>query len=196
MTLTMAEPETATVSIVEQDACGIGIEAYQCLRPLITMDVTRRVMTNVPPGVKPGLGPVDGLKQMVANHPEDAIYSPNIKDADDQIPQGTGCCVMNFSKETLPRVGAFWSITMYDAEGFQVANPINRYAIGDRDDLKFNADGSLDIYIQHQPPGKDLECNWLPSAAKGAISLCMCLCAPKASVVNGQRVPPLLKKVK
>jgi hypothetical protein len=51
--------------------------------------------------------------------------------------------------------GAFWSLTMYDNQGFQVLNPINRFAIGDRDKLKFNEDGSLDIYVQAQSPGKD-----------------------------------------
>ena len=40
---------------------------------------------------------------------------------------------------------AFWSLTMYDKTGFQVANPINRFAIGDRDQLKYNPDGSLDL---------------------------------------------------
>ena len=54
---------------------------------------------------------------------------------------------------------------MYDAEGFQVADALNRFAIGDRDKLKFNADGSLDLYIQHDNPGADKEANWLPTPA-------------------------------
>ena len=52
---------------------------------------------------------------------------------------------------------------MYDAEGFQVANVLNRFAIGDRDALKYNADGSLDIYMQNGSPGTDKESNWLPA---------------------------------
>lgn len=52
-------------------------------------------------------------------------------------------------------------------EGFQVANPLNRFAIGDRDDLKYNADGSLDLYLQHDNPGPGKESNWLPSPATG-----------------------------
>lgn len=62
---------------------------------------------------------------------------------------------MQFAKEQLPPVNAFWSLTMYDAEGFQVAKPLNRFALGDRDALKYNADGSLDLYIQHDDPDAD-----------------------------------------
>jgi hypothetical protein len=58
---------------------------------------------------------------------------------------------------------AFWSVTMYDAEGFQAANPIDRFAIGDRDQLTYNADGSLNLYLQHDSPGADKESNWLPA---------------------------------
>lgn len=58
-------------------------------------------------------------------------------------------------------VDAFWSVTMYNKAGFQVANPINRFAIGDRDALKFNADGSLDLYLQSENPGGERAANWL-----------------------------------
>jgi hypothetical protein len=67
--------------------------------------------------------------------------------------------VIHFDKGQTPPANAFWSITMYNAKQAFVANPINRYAIGDRDKLKFNADGSLDIYIQHDSPGKEKESN-------------------------------------
>jgi hypothetical protein len=84
---------------------------------------------------------------------------------------------------------------MYDEEGFQVANPINRFAIGDRDDLKRNADGSIDIYIQSASPGPDKESNWLPSPAKGKLGITMRLYAPKAQVLDGSWNPPPIKKV-
>ena len=47
----------------------------------------------------------------------------------------------------------FWSITMYNAGYFFVPNPINRYSISPRQDLKANSDGSVDIYIQKESPG-------------------------------------------
>jgi hypothetical protein len=71
--------------------------------------------------------------------------------------------VLHFHKGKLPPADAFWSITMYDEQGFQVSNPIDRFAIGDRDKLTFNADGSLDLYLQSDSPGKDKESNWLPA---------------------------------
>ena len=103
---------------------------------------------------------------------------------------------MHFSKDKLPPVNAFWSITMYDHEGFQVANKANRFAIGDRDSLKYNKDGSLDIYIQSKSPGKSKESNWLPSPDKGELGITLRLYAPKPQALDGRWVPPVIKKIK
>ena len=84
---------------------------------------------------------------------------------------------------------------MYDAEGFQVANPINRFAIGDRDGLKFNADGSLDLYIQHVNPGPEREANWLPAPKSGPLGLTMRLYAPRQVALDGRWNPPPLKRI-
>jgi Protein of unknown function (DUF1214) len=65
--------------------------------------------------------------------------------------------VIHFGADKLPPADAFWSVTMYDAEGFQVANELDRFAIGDRDPLSYNADGSLDLYMQHTNPGPQHE---------------------------------------
>jgi hypothetical protein len=100
---------------------------------------------------------------------------------------------MHFTKDELPPVDAFWSVTMYDADGFQVANPINRFAIGDRDALIFNHDGSLDLYIQHQDPGADKESNWLP-APRGPLGVTMRLYAPQPAALQGHWAPPPIKR--
>ena len=126
---------------------------------------------------------------------EDAIYPINMADADGKKIDGNHDYVIHFSKAELPPVDAFWSITMYDAEGFQAANVLNRFAIGDRDALKFNADGSLDIYMQNASPGKDKESNWLP-APKGPLGITMRLYAPKPQVADGRWVPPAIRRVK
>ncbi len=60
-------------------------------------------------------------------------------------------------------MNGFWSITMYDAAYFFVANPLNRYSISARQNLKANADGSVDLYFQNESPGADKESNWLPA---------------------------------
>jgi hypothetical protein len=104
-----------------------------------------------------------------ANQPDDAIYPINISDADGNPVMAENKYVLHFSKDELPPVDAFWSLTMYDAEGFQVANPISRFAIGDRDPLSFNGDGSLDLYIHNENPGSDKEANWLPTPNNGRL---------------------------
>ena len=101
--------------------------------------------------------------------------------------------VVHFDKGQTPPVNAFWSLTMYNAKQAFVANPINRYAIGDRDKLKFNPDGSLDIYIQHDSPGKDKESNWLPADA-GSFNVVMRMYWPKETAFNGSWNPPPIKK--
>ena len=115
-----------------------------------------------------------------ANQPEDAVYPLNVaRRATASAPTGDHSYVLHFGKDELPPVDAFWSLTMYDAEGFQVANAINRFAIGDRDALRYNSDGSLDLYIQHDDPGGDRAANWLPSPNAGTLGLTMRLYAPK-----------------
>jgi hypothetical protein len=130
-----------------------------------------------------------------ANQPEDAIYPLNVFDANGKPMEGQNKYVLHFDKNELPPVEAFWSITMYDAEGFQVANKLDRFAIGDRDALKYNLDGSLDIYIQKDSPEEDKESNWLPSPAEGVLGVTMRLYAPKSSALNGIWNPPAMKQV-
>lgn len=129
-----------------------------------------------------------------ANQVEDAIYPLNLADADGKPLDGGARYVLHFSKSELPPVEAFWSITMYDSEGFQAANSIDRFAIGDRDALKYNSDGSLDIFIQHDSPGTARESNWLPCPT-GPLGVTMRLYAPKAEVLDGRWVPPPISRV-
>lgn len=130
-----------------------------------------------------------------ANQPEDAVYPLCIADADGRPLTGEQRYEIVFAKDDLPPTGAFWSITMYDAEGFQVANSLNRFAIGDRDALKYSADGSLTIYIQHASPGPAKESNWLPSPSAGGLGLTMRIYAPKPTVLDGRWNPPSVRRV-
>jgi len=129
-----------------------------------------------------------------ANIPEDAIYPTSMVDSAGNPYNGANKYVMHFEKGQTPPVDGFWSLTMYNEGGYFIKNPINRYAIGDRNPLKFNADGSLDLYFQNASPGKDKESNWLPAPA-GNFNLCLRLYWPKKAVMEGAWTPPPVKKL-
>jgi hypothetical protein len=126
-----------------------------------------------------------------ANQAEDAVYPLLMADANGDNIDGSRDYLLHFDKGQLPPVAAFWSVTMYDEHGFQVANEINRFAIGDRDPLAYNPDGSLDLYLQHTNPGPDRESNWLPSP-NGPVGVTMRLYAPEPLVLAGAWNPPPL----
>lgn len=128
-----------------------------------------------------------------ANIPQDAIYPTAFVDDKNNPLDGKNNYVVHFPKGKLPPVNAFWSLSMYDKDSFFVSNPINRFAIGDRDKLQLNKDGSLDIYIQNQTPGKDKESNWLP-APSGPFNVTMRLYWPKEQALDNQWVIPGIQK--
>ncbi len=129
-----------------------------------------------------------------ANRPQDAVYPTST--GPDVAAKYTGekKYVMRFEKGHLPPVDGFWSLTMYDAAYFFVDNPLNRYTLSQRNKLKTNKDGSVDLYIQNESPGKDKESNWLP-APKGEFILMMRLYWPKEtapSLLDGSwKIPPV-----
>jgi hypothetical protein len=131
-----------------------------------------------------------------ANRPQDAVYPTSEMDADGKPYSGENKYVVHFPKGQTPPTNAFWSITMYDAEYFFADNPLNKYTVSPRNDLKYNADGSLDLYVQNQSPGSDKEANWLP-APKGKFILMMRMYWPKEkapSILDGTWKPPAVKK--
>ena len=132
-----------------------------------------------------------------ANRPQDAIYPTSLRDAEDRAYDGANNYVVHFVEGQLPPAEGFWSITMYDANYFFVANPINRYSISARQNPKRNADGSIDLYVQKDSPGADKESNWLPAPA-GKFILMMRLYWPSEtdpSILDGSWVIPAVKKV-
>ncbi|CAI8871838.1 DUF1254 domain-containing protein [Brevibacillus sp. IT-7CA2] len=145
---------------------------------------------------------VDYLKRAVvartafgANIPSESVYQRTNVDGDGNKLTGEHRYVIHFAKDKLPPVDAFWSLTMYGADYYFVPNELNRYAIGDRTkELEYNADGSLDIYIQNTPPeGK--KSNWLPTPAD-EFNLMLRLYMPKRSVLEGHYEIPMVQKVK
>lgn len=124
-----------------------------------------------------------------ANPPEDAVYMHCDLDADGKALDGSHRYRIHFAKDQMPPVKAFWSVTMYGPDGYFVHNTINRFAIGDRDPLHRNADGSIDLYIQHEAPGGDKDANWLPAPA-GDFNLSLRLYWPEEAILNHQWIPP------
>ena len=125
-----------------------------------------------------------------ANTIEDAVYPTAIADADGKPFDSNDRYVLHFNKDQIPPVHGFWSLTMYNEKQAFAANPIDRYAIGDRDKLAFGPDGTLDLYIQRESPGQDKEANWLPAPASGPFTMNMRLYWPKPEVLYGNWMPP------
>jgi hypothetical protein len=124
-----------------------------------------------------------------ANVPEDAVYPANLFDDTGRPLDGANKYAIHFDKGATPPVDAFWSITLYDKDGFQVANTRNQFAVSSWMPFKYNSDGSIDLYFQNESPGRDLERNWLP-APNGPFTLTMRLYAPRAEVLTGKWNPP------
>jgi hypothetical protein len=124
---------------------------------------------------------------MFVNTPIEAYYPGVYVDASGATLDGSSHdYTITFPKGKTPPVGAFWSVTMYDAKKrLMVENSINRYKIGSADNLKADADDSVTIYIQNESPGKDKESNWLP-APEEPFYMLLRMYLPKIEVLNGQ----------
>jgi hypothetical protein len=132
-----------------------------------------------------------------ANRPQDAIYPTSEKDAAGKEYDGARKYVMHIDKGQFPPVNGFWSLTMYDANYFFVPNTLNRYTLSSRNKFVINADGSVDLYLQADSPGKDKEANWLP-APKAKFIPMLRLYWPKETpptILDGSWVLPAVKQV-
>lgn len=136
-------------------------------------------------GTDYGLRAVVSMAAFGANLAQDAVYPVASVDADGQPLQGGNHYRLHFAKGQLPPANAFWSLTVYDADGYFIANPMKRYALGDRDPLVRNADGSLDILLQADEPAPAMRANWLPTSSSGAFSLTGRLYLPTKAVIDG-----------
>lgn len=132
----------------------------------------------------------NALVGLMGNDPEEALYFNNFFGADGQALRGGRAYRLHFKAQDIPRTDAlgFWSLTLYDARRFQfISNPLDRYALGSRDDLIRNADGSVDIYVQPTAPGGARDRNWLPSPANGDFKLTLRIYMPAPEMVVAYR---------
>jgi hypothetical protein len=129
-----------------------------------------------------------------ANLPEDAVYPHTAVDSRERALTGAHRYVLHFAPGQAPPARAFWSLTMYNEHQYFAANPLGRYALGDRDPLAYNPDGSLDLRLQHGSPGRRAEANWLPAPA-GPFSLILRVYWPRPELLDGTWAPPAVQRV-
>ena len=135
------------------------------------------------------------LAGLGANLAADAIYPNTHVDSRGRPLDGAHRYVMHFERDQLPPVAAFWSLTLYDDDGYLSDNDARRYALRDRDPLRYNGDGSLDLYVQRQPPpDTTLRANWLP-APTGSFNLMLRLYLPKPAALSHEWTPPALQRI-
>ncbi len=124
-----------------------------------------------------------------ANLPQDAIYPAAYVDGGSAPLSGDNAYILRFDADQVPQVGGFWSLTMYNEDGYFIDNPLNRYAVRG-EHLRVNPDGSVEIYIQSHNPGPDKESNWLPAPAAGAFNVMLRLYWPGIEIIDGIWNPP------
>src|SRR6185312_16193577 len=129
-----------------------------------------------------------------ANLEDDALYPHTSTDGAGAPLDGAHRYRLRFTRGQTPPAQAFWSLTMYDEHHYFVDNPIDRYAIGDRDRLVYAEDGSLDLWLQHDRPEGDRAANWLPAPA-GPFNLILRIYWPEEDAVEGRWTPPPIEKV-
>ncbi|MQY04088.1 DUF1254 domain-containing protein [Actinomadura macrotermitis] len=127
-----------------------------------------------------------------ANLDADAIYPSSSVDADGRPLTGQHAYLLRFEPGGLPPAKGFWSLSMYNDKHAFAANPLHRFAIGDRDDLRTDPDGSLAIRLQHDRPAGPA--NWLPAPA-GSFSVVLRVYWPDAAALNGDWRPPAIQRV-
>jgi hypothetical protein len=126
---------------------------------------------------------------------EDVLSPTAYHDGDDKLLDGAGKYVLRLEKDEKGRIfpshTGIWSVSAYDGNHY-VRNAIDRYAISPSMPLKYNADGSLDIYLQSETPGPDKESNWLPCAPRGRLNVTIRVYWPEQGLLDGSfKIPPI-----
>ncbi len=133
---------------------------------------------------------------LAANVPAEAMYIVGVVDQDDMKLNGADRYVITFPADALPPARYFWSLTMYDADFSLVPNSLGRYALANHiPGLKYSADGSLTVYVQHSPPPADEQSNWLPAPAAGNFEVTLRLYGPGASALDRTYTYPSIRRV-
>jgi len=129
------------------------------------------------------------------NSPNETKYFYQDLDAAGARLNGANRYTVTFAKGLLPPVNGFWSLTLYNKHHFFAPNELKRYSLGTKSkSMKPNADGSLTITVQADPPRDDRRDNWLPAPKDEDFSLYVRAYWPKVEVTNGSWTPPAVMK--
>lgn len=126
--------------------------------------------------------------------PEDLTVLVLATDSDGALLDGAHRYTLHFDGDQLPGTGALWSLAAYDAQGMPVPNPVDRHALGSRDPLRVNADGSLDLIFSHAAPPPEDQSNWLPIPGAGPVGMLLRVYAPGPAVLDGLWTPPAVRR--
>jgi hypothetical protein len=131
---------------------------------------------------------------IAANVPVEAMYPVGSFDSTGSLLTGANRYVIHIPKGDFPPVHYYWSFTAYNQNLYLVSNPIHRYAINQfTPGVKYNKDGSLDIYVQASAPAGH-ESNWLPSPPSGQFEVILRMYGPRAPALhNTYDYPPIVK---
>jgi hypothetical protein len=131
-----------------------------------------------------------------ANTVEKALYPTADRDSRGRLLDGAHDYVVHFAPGRLPPVRQFWSLTLYDQRILFHANPLDRFALGDRSSaLRKDRDGGLTIYVSHRDPGAARRANWLP-APGGRFSLYLRLYEPEPAASANRWRPPSIRRTR
>jgi hypothetical protein len=199
-----AAPAQPAPALTSDEAAAIATEAYVYGCPLVTMEMTRRVMTNVeqPEGTRAAMFNMRSMRE----YPTAAFRDVTAPNADTLF----SVAWLDLAKEPwvlhIPDMGdRYFLFSMLSGwtevfevpgkrTGVFVDNPLNRYNLSSRSNLKPNPDGSVDLYIQKDSPGPDKEANWLPTPP-GRFALMFRFYWPDDSIARGTWKPPVVRKV-
>ncbi|MDG9970126.1 DUF1254 domain-containing protein [Achromobacter mucicolens] len=127
--------------------------------------------------------------------PEDLTVQVLATDSEGALLDGAHAYTLHIGSDQLPDTGAFWSLAAYDGQGMPVPNPVNRHALGSRDPLRYNADGSLDLIFSNTAPAPEDQSNWLPIPAAGPVGMLMRVYTPGPAVRDGLWTPPAVSRI-
>ncbi|MPS80519.1 MAG: DUF1254 domain-containing protein [Achromobacter sp.] len=124
--------------------------------------------------------------------PEDLAVLLLAADSQGRPIEGAHRYLMHFESGQLPPAGALWSLAAYDSQGMPGANVLDRHALSDRQPLRYNADGSLDLHFSQTPVPPEDQANWLPLPPAGAVTLLLRVYDPQPALLDGLWMPPPL----